>query len=121
MSLKHFITFILTLGVLAVFGQDKSSYRIVNTGSVADMTAYHQALQAKDLDAHRLINQPRLIKFESGVEVELYSAKYLEKEYGRKRDHEFMQRMGDEPVYPWYWVLSPEGVIIDKRINAVTQ
>jgi len=121
MSLKHFITFILTLGVLAVFGQDKSSYRIVKTGGVADLTAYHQALQTKDLDAHRLINASRTIKFDSGVEIELYSAQYLETEFGRFRDHRFMNRMGNEPVYPWFWVLSPEGVIIDKRINAVTQ
>lgn len=121
MITKYIVTFVLTLGLLSASAQEKTTYRIIKSDGVENIEVYHQALQSKDLDAHRLINQSRVIKFESGVEVELYSATYLEEEYGRMRNHEFMQRMGNEPVYPWYWTLSPSGTIIDKRINEVNQ
>lgn len=100
--------------------QTKASYVIEQTGGVSNLEAYHEALQDKDLDPYRLISRDRTIKFESGVVVRLFSAKHLEETYGRYRDHSFMNRTGDEPVYPWFWALSPQGTIIDKRIKAVT-
>ncbi len=111
--------FLVALGAYASFAQEtKRSYEIVKTGSVEHLNQYHQALMEKDLDPHRLIEEDRIIQFSSGVEIRLYSAKRLEAEYGRFRDHQLLNRMGDELIYPWKWVLGEDGKIHDKRIHA---
>lgn len=121
MILKQILFLSLVLGATSVWAQEKSTYRIASSGGIENLEVYHAALESKDLDIYRLVDQPRIIKFDSGVEVELFSALYLEEEYGRMRDHRYMQRMGDETIYPWYWSMDTHGTIVDKRIHAIAE
>lgn len=101
------------------FSQEaKRTFEVVDYGGVDDVSLYLEALSRKDLDAYRLVSSSRIIRFESGFEIKLYSAEKLENEFGRKRDPRFIQRMGDEPTYPWLWSLRTDGKIVDKRIQS---
>ena len=101
--------------------EEKRSFEIVNDGGVQDVSIYVDALAQKNLDSYRLVSASRIIRFESGFEIKLYSAEKLENDFGRHRDHGFIQRMGEEPIYPWLWSLSADGRIIDKRIRSAVE
>lgn len=119
--MKHITTFLVffLFAASTLFAQpSKTTYQIVKDGGVDNIEAYYTALENYDLDRHRLIDQNRIIRFDSGVEVELYSAEKLEADYGRNRDHRFMNKTGDEPVYPWLWSLNEAGRITDKRLQS---
>lgn len=119
--MKH-ITPILVFFLLAgttLFAQTtKRTYQITSDGGVDNIEAYYAALENHDLDRHRLIDQSRIIRFDSGVEIELFSAEKLQADFGRNRNHSFMNKTGDEPIYPWLWSLNEDGRIIDKRLQS---
>lgn len=93
----------------------------MNDGGVDDVSTYLDALAQKDLDLYRLVSSRRIIRFESGFEIELYSAEKLENDFGRYRDRRFIQQMGDEPTYPWLWSIRADGKISDKRIRSAIE
>ncbi len=112
-----FLLFLLFAGT-TVFGQaTKRTYEITNSGVINDLEVYYSALDNYDLDRHRLIDQNRTIVFDTGVGIVLFSVEKLETEFGRKRDSRFMNKTGNEPVYPWLWSLTEDGRIMDKRIQ----
>lgn len=60
------------------FGQGKpNTYKVINKGTVADTKPYEDALSAANMDSHRLRDKRAVIIFETGVTVELFSAKEL--------------------------------------------
>lgn len=68
----------------SILAQDNSSERfeligasVVSNGSVTDVTPYLVALENINLDRYRLLNASRILKFESGVEIELISGEAL--------------------------------------------
>lgn len=119
--MKHIATFLVLFllgGTTLIAQSTKRTYQITKDGGVENIETYYSALENYDLDRHRLIDQNRIIRFDSGVEVELFSAEKLEADYGRKRNHRFINKTGDEPVYPWLWSLNEDGRIIDKRLQS---
>lgn len=53
------------------------TYKITNPELVTDLYKYEAALRKADLDSYRMQNESYIIKFESGLMVEVYSAEYL--------------------------------------------
>lgn len=116
------LLFILFAGITVSGQTTKRTYEITNSGGISDLEVYYSALDNYDLDRHRLINQNRTIIFDSGVEIELFSVQKLESEFGRKRDNRFLNKTGNEKIYPWFWSLTGDGRILDKRIQkAITE
>lgn len=116
-QISVFFLFFLIAGA-TVFGQTpKRTYVITNSNGIQNLETYYTALDQYDLDRHRLIDQDRTIRFETGVVIELLSAQKLETEFGRKRDGRFLNKTGNETVYPWLWSLTKNGRILDKRIQ----
>ncbi len=101
--------------------EEKRSFEVVDDAGVEDVSIYLDALAQKNLDSYRLVSSSRIIRFESGFEIKLYSAEKLENEFGRYRDTGFVQQMGDEPTYPWLWSLRTDGKIVDKRIRSAVE
>ena len=81
---KHKTKFLLPLFFLLAqtflsFSQELEgeTYRITNHGTVADIQPYINALNAANMQYHRLKNLRNKIVFETGVEVELFSCTEL--------------------------------------------
>lgn len=119
--MKHITTVLVMLlltGTTLLAQPTKRTYQITKDGGVDNIEKYYSALEKYDLDRYRLIDQNRIVRFDSGVEVELFSAEKLEVDYDRNRNHRFMNKTGDEPVYPWLLSLNEDGRIIDKRLQS---
>ena len=55
---------------------------VLKTGTVSDVLPYLQALKEIDLNRYRLLDDKRVLKFESGVEIQLLSGQELAAEKG---------------------------------------
>jgi hypothetical protein len=112
--LKSAFIFSLLLTFSAVsFGQ-KSHYTIINNGNVSDISNYTEALDNAFLDKYRLKDSRRVLKFTTGVEVQLHSAQELFTNYGKKIDEQIVGSMGDTPVYQHEFALTANGKIIEQ-------
>jgi len=83
MKLKQQIAIILLAGIIALpfhsIGQTKlaEAFTITKNGSVIDIQPYKEALNKIDLEKYRLKDKRRILKFDTGVEVQLKSANEL--------------------------------------------
>jgi hypothetical protein len=68
--------FIASFGLFAQ-EQNNQTYHIINNGTVQNVQPYIDALNASNLQYHRLKDTRTTILFETGVKVELYSATEL--------------------------------------------
>jgi YbbR domain-containing protein len=60
------------------FAQGKpNTFKITNKGKVSDTKPYEDALNAANMDSHRLRDKRAVITFDTGVTVELFSANEL--------------------------------------------
>lgn len=57
--------------------QSNLTYKILNPESVDNISSYVIALDKSDLTSNRLRNKNVIIKFETGLEVEIFSAQFL--------------------------------------------
>lgn len=77
-----FVLFIFVTGTAPATAQTTTStdlsFRISDTGTIQpeDVQAYLQALQKADLDRYRFRAKSNFIRFETGVEVEIFSAEW---------------------------------------------
>ena len=61
----------------------KYHYILHNVSDVDSVKLYNTALSKINLDEYRLLNKRRVIRFDTGVTVELLSAKELKDKYGK--------------------------------------
>ena len=61
----------------------KYHYILHNVSDVDSVKLYNTALSKINLDEYRLINKRRTIQFDTGVTIELLSAKELNDKYGK--------------------------------------
>ena len=74
-------TLLLFIGLVClarpIFSQD---YRILNEADCPDLSAYNAVLTHVNLDKYRNWDNRRILKFENGLEVELFSIKEMDPE-----------------------------------------
>ncbi|MFH1320864.1 MAG: hypothetical protein ABII90_09465 [Bacteroidota bacterium] len=93
---------------------EKMSFTIIENGSVPDIKPYVDALNNANFDKYRLLDGRRILKFNTGLQVELYSANELYEKYGKQVDHKTVQKMGSDPVYKNEFTLLPSGHILEQ-------
>jgi hypothetical protein len=76
MKILFLIIFIHIFNLFQCVGQS-NTYEIVNSNNVENIQSYVNALNDAILHSHRFQDQRRIITFESGVEIELYSINEL--------------------------------------------
>ncbi len=79
-EMKFILPFIfLLVQTFLCFSQEREgeTYRITNHGTVIDIQPYVNALNAANMQYHRLKNQRNIIVFDTGVTVELFSGAEL--------------------------------------------
>lgn len=73
-----YLVIFFSLHLLTTAGaQIKEAFTIVDNGGVADLTPYIEALNNADMNSFRLLSKRVKIKFDTGVEAELFSAKEI--------------------------------------------
>lgn len=55
----------------------EKTFRVVNNGSVSDINAYETAFTKADMESYRYQNKSCTLKFDTGIEIEMYSAQEL--------------------------------------------
>lgn len=70
---------VLLLAIIVAFSQEREgeTYRILSTGNASEIEPYINALNAANMQYHRLKNQRHTIVFDTGVKVELFSGTEL--------------------------------------------
>lgn len=74
--LGHFIFFFLLSPSLSAQVQAKT-YSVTNTGNVSNIKQYEDAFVKANMESYRYQNKRCIIKFDSGVEIEMLSAREL--------------------------------------------
>ena len=95
--------------------EKKSSYTVVSTGDVTDISLYTKVLDNANFESYRLIEGRRTIRFDSGFTIELLSGKELFEKYGKRINYDVIQKWGDSGEYPHTLSITPEGYIIQQR------
>lgn len=76
MKILFLTIFLQFFNLFFCFGQS-NTYEIVNTNNIENIQSYVNALNDAVLHSHRFQDQRRIITFESGVEIELFSINEL--------------------------------------------
>jgi hypothetical protein len=72
-----FLFFLLFTSLYSYAQGKPGTYKIIEKGSVQNIKPYEDALNAANMDVHRLRSKRAVIVFETGVKAELYSAEEL--------------------------------------------
>ncbi|TXB63442.1 hypothetical protein FRY74_12740 [Vicingus serpentipes] len=76
--MKKSLTIFLFLITLGVYSQE-NTYKIIKTNKVQNLADYSSAMNKASFDQYRFFDKRRVINFESGVQIELFSANELKK------------------------------------------
>lgn len=106
-------------GGISFAQEQKRTFESVDYVGFEEVSPYLEAWAGKDIDAYRLVSSGSLIRFDPGFEIELYSAERLENEYGRYRHERFIQRMGNETIYPFFGLWDQTGKSMTKEPPAL--
>ena len=120
---KHFA--LLTISIILIivsnsisYSQNipnkKQSFKIINEGNVLDIDIYCKSIEKANLDPYRLISERRMMQFDTGFTIELYSGNELFETYGKKIDYNTIQQKGTEIEYPNIFTISSNGHIVEK-------
>jgi len=115
-KIKRHITIVLLTGIIAmpfhISGQTKSdeAFTITNNGSVEDIQPYKEALKKIDLEKYRLQDKRRILKFDTGVEVELKSADELS---GKTSNQPPVYHENNDSLQNRVFILSKNGQIAE--------
>lgn len=113
--IKYFLFISSVLFFRFSFSQQINSsggFQITSNGNVADIQVYKDALNKADWKCHRFMNSRRVLAFDTGVVVELFSVKELS-ELGLNADVSCIaDEKNSSPRQPVYH-LSESGIIIE--------
>lgn len=68
------ILFCFSFGLIKAQEKENISYKIINKGKVEDIQPYITAMNKADFKCYRMLNKPRKIIFDTGVEINLEAA-----------------------------------------------
>ena len=92
----------------------KQSFKIIDKGNVLDISTYCRSIEKANFDPYRLIDKRRILQFDIGLTIELYSGNELFETYGKKINHDMIQQKGTEIEYPNIFTISTNGHIVEK-------
>ena len=92
--------------------KETATFNIINNGEVSDIQPYIIAMSNANFDTYRLVDSRRIIKFDTGVEVELFSANELSAKFPEKMSKIILTKKDIEGIEPPTYKLSPTGHII---------
>lgn len=102
---------VVIIGSTAI-AQD-GTYVFQNPEVVDNIDSYMYAIDKADFDTYRLPNDSRILTFESGLKVELYSEEKL-MDLGLPVNNNLINRNKNTPVESTsIFSLSPEGIILE--------
>ena len=115
LRLKHLILIFLTWTCSApVFAQQKPTLEVLSSGTVKEPAAFLLILSKADFTRYRLPAQRRIIEFDDGARVNLYSRNELSSLYGLIIDETVPVYFDGELIYPRKFSVSPTGHIIEQ-------
>lgn len=94
------------------------TYRIVKGAEISDIDNYMDALNKADFSYHRLRNETFTIRFENGLEVEIFSATTLQGSGLLKHDLNFYPEKYGLERYQSVFKLGTGNSIIELRTSA---
>lgn len=81
MKKKNFFGWLVTVIVFGIsssaFSQEKSTFKIIDNGSVKDINLYEEAVKKADMENYRYKTKRNIIEFDNGLKVELLSAQEM--------------------------------------------
>ncbi len=89
-----------------------NSFRIINQGKVNNIQLYVDALNNANLDKYRMFDKRRILQFDTGVKIELYSVNEL-KEKGTKYDESKIKDGDYSTVHHATFKLNESGHILE--------
>ena len=92
----------------------KQSFKIINNGNVLDINNYCRSIEKANFDPYRLIDKRRIMQFDTGLTIELFSGNELLHTYGKKINYNMIQQKGTEIEYPNIFTISTNGHIVEK-------
>lgn len=115
--------YLLLAGVLFLgkpgFSQEKNeiTFRIIENGNVSDVRPYIVALENAKFECYRMKEKRRVIAFDTGVKVELYSINEVIGSGNQINNSCFIEERNLKTTQPVY-VLSESGKILEKHENS---
>lgn len=95
---------------LPVFSQQKKSFEVAGTTNEVEISRYTEALRNANIEQYRLPDKQRILLFEDGVKVYLFSLNELGKLYGSWKTADVIIENTDE-IYPNRFHILPSGII----------
>lgn len=110
-QLPFIFSFLLSfLMALPVFSQQKKSFEVAGTTNEVEISRYTEALRNANIEQYRLPDKQRILLFEDGVKVYLFSLNELGKLYGSWKTADVIIENTDE-IYPNRFHILPSGII----------
>lgn len=113
-KLLFLMSILLCTSFLYAQEKENTTYRIINHSDIKDIQNYKKAIEAANWKCYRMLNKSRIIKFDTGIEVELFSALALAANgISVSRDCLVTEELVNGRKYQPIYRLDPSGRIIE--------
>lgn len=108
---------IVLFGLSATAKAQRGTYIITEQGRALDVAPYERALDGANFETYRRADQRRVLRFDNGLLVELYSGQELVMR-GIPVNPEVLDRTGGTNVHPSIFILHASGIILEQAAMA---